>query len=181
MDKARIDKLLAYCRAESARYAMRAYGPSFEYSARMQTTLDNIQEVISNLQVQVEDYDARFTALRNTLTEAGVPDSEDYPAEHVDFHEHSLRAGGRMIPVVKRVALLHERAVKAEERSADLEVALRDVLQAMRLWGSWEDGIPEAGDGAHSSVGSAYDRGVDVLNEGGPKALEVTPSIWKDP
>jgi hypothetical protein len=49
-------------------------------------------------------------------------------------------------------------------RIAELEGALRDVLVAMALWGSWEDGIPEAGDGAHGSVGSAFNRGCYALD-----------------
>lgn len=40
----------------------------------------------------------------------------------------------------------------------ELRAALRDVVNAMILWGSWEDGVPE-----DCSVGQAFDRACQVL------------------
>lgn len=37
------------------------------------------------------------------------------------------------------------------------------VVRAMETWGSWEDGVPEAGDGKTGSVGRAYDDAVKML------------------
>lgn len=41
----------------------------------------------------------------------------------------------------------------------EVEGALRGCVDAMALWGSWEDGIPERG-----MVGNAYDRACDLLD-----------------
>jgi hypothetical protein len=54
------------------------------------------------------------------------------------------------------------RKLRAELEEA--RVVLTDVVKAMRLWGSWEDGIPEAGQDAHGSVGPAFNRACDVLD-----------------
>ena len=52
---------------------------------------------------------------------------------------------------------------KALDEAEQLQDALRGVVRAMALWGSWEDGIPETGDDAHGSVGYAFDNACDVL------------------
>lgn len=54
--------------------------------------------------------------------------------------------------------LLHLRG-----RVGDLEQRLRDCVTAMTVWGSWEDGVPEAGRGEHGFVGNAYDMAKAVL------------------
>lgn len=63
----------------------------------------------------------------------------------------------------------------------DLRTALRDVVEAMQLWGSWGDGIPEAGDDAHGSVGATYDRAVFLLDEGHPEAVDVVGAPYSSP
>jgi hypothetical protein len=55
---------------------------------------------------ELEKYDALVTRIRNILTDAGIPDHEEYPKEDVDDREKSLRTGGRMIPLDKRVQML---------------------------------------------------------------------------
>jgi hypothetical protein len=54
----------------------------------------------------LEKYDALVTSIRNILTDAGIPDHEEYPEEDVDDREKSLRTGGRMIPLDRRVQML---------------------------------------------------------------------------
>ena len=60
-------------------------------------------------------------------------------------------------------ARLEADAHRGEDMEAELAAGLRDMVKAMALWGSWEDGIPEAGDDAHGSVGYAFDNACDVL------------------
>lgn len=61
------------------------------------------------LQDQIDKYDSLTTRIRNILTDAGIPDHEEYPEEDVDDYEKSLRTGGRMIPLDKRVQILVDR------------------------------------------------------------------------
>lgn len=44
-----------------------------------------------------------------------------------------------------------------------LREALGACAQAMETWGSWEDGVPEAGEGEYGSVGKAYDNAKMLL------------------
>ena len=59
------------------------------------------------------------------------------------------------------------------EELRDARVVIRDLIQAMRLWGSWEDGIPETGQDAHGSVGAAFDRACYFVDDE-PQALQPT-------
>lgn len=58
-------------------------------------------------------HDAKLTAVRVALTEAGVPEVEPYPEEDVSDHEKSLRAGGRVIGAVARIERLVARLTAA--------------------------------------------------------------------
>jgi hypothetical protein len=67
-------------------------------------------EQLQSASVKLEEYDSLITKIRNILTQAGIPDHESYPDEDVDDYEKSLRAGGRMIPLVERVRMLAGKA-----------------------------------------------------------------------
>ncbi len=60
-------------------------------------------EEVNRLEERIEQYDSLTTSIRNILTEAGIPDREEYPDENVDEYEKSLRSGGKMIPLDERV------------------------------------------------------------------------------
>lgn len=62
-------------------------------------------------------------------------------------------------------------------RVADLESKLRDCVTAMELWGAWEDGVPEAGDGEHGFVGNAYDIAKAVLGLGDATGERIGAAI----
>jgi pyrroloquinoline quinone (PQQ) biosynthesis protein C len=64
---------------------------------------------------KLESYDLLVTTIRNILTDAGIPDHEEYPDEDVDEREKSLRTGGRMIPLDRRVKMLVERYNQLQE------------------------------------------------------------------
>lgn len=74
------------------------------------TTIDLDDE--ASLQNKIDEYDSLITSIRNALTSAGIPDHEEYPDEEVDAREKSLRTGGRMIPLIKRVQMLADRKVQ---------------------------------------------------------------------
>ena len=60
-------------------------------------------------------------------------------------------------------------------RRIDQAAALLDLIgrltAAMRTWGSWEDGVPEAGPGEHGEVGAAYNTAVALLETRDPHEL----------
>ena len=62
---------------------------------------------------------------------------------------------------------LRDELATATRRLADHESgdALAECVAAMELWGSWEDGIPEAGTDEHGRVGAAYDRACQLLGQ----------------
>lgn len=72
-------------------------------------TEENWCELVSELEAKLEKYDVLLTKIRNILTDAGIPDQEEYPDEDVDDHEKSLRSGGLVIPLAERVEMLVER------------------------------------------------------------------------
>lgn len=69
-------------------------------------------EEVNRLEERVEQYDVLVTKIRNILTEAGIPEHEEYPDEEVDEHESSLRTGGTIIPLDERVRMLLKRVGK---------------------------------------------------------------------
>lgn len=84
--------------------------------ARVTHLLDEMDEWIARAgeaERRLEDADAKLTAVRVALTEAGVPEVEPYPEEHVTDHERSLRTGGRVIGAVARIERLVARLAAA--------------------------------------------------------------------
>ena len=84
--------------------------------ARVRHLLDEMDEWITRAgeaERRFEDADAKLTAVRVALTEAGVPEVEPYPEEDVSDREKSLRAGGRVIGAVKRIERLVARFAAA--------------------------------------------------------------------
>lgn len=67
-------------------------------------------EVVNKQDERLKQYDSLVTNIRNILTDAGIPDHEEYPDDVVDDYEKSLRTGGRMIPLDKRVQMLADRS-----------------------------------------------------------------------
>jgi hypothetical protein len=65
----------------------------------------------NSLEQDIENYDILVTTIRNILTDAGIPDHEDYPEEDIDDCEKSLRTGGRMISLAKRVKMLADKKI----------------------------------------------------------------------
>lgn len=51
----------------------------------------------------------------NILTATGIPDHEEYPDEDIDERESSMRTGGRMIPLDKRVQMLADKMKRSYE------------------------------------------------------------------
>ncbi len=81
------------------------------------------------------------------------------------------RAVDTRTDLTERVRVLEEEAVETNE-------ALVRVVNAMELWGSWEDGIPETGDGAYGSVGSAYENAKDLIRDPAtPPEREPSPKF----
>lgn len=78
----------------------------------IQNSYTVIGKIKDKAQQKLEEYDLLVTTIRNILTDAGIPDHEEYPDEDVDDHEKSLRTGGRMIPLAKRVQMLADRGNK---------------------------------------------------------------------
>ena len=84
--------------------------------ARVTHLLDEMDEWIAragDAERRLEDADAKLTAVRVALTEAGVPEVEPYPKENVTDHERSLRTGGRVIGAVARIECLVARLAAA--------------------------------------------------------------------
>jgi len=84
--------------------------------ARVGHLLDEMDEWIARAgeaERRADEYDAKLTAVRVALTEAGVPEVEPYPEEDVSDHEKSLRAGGRVIGAVARIERLVARLAAA--------------------------------------------------------------------
>lgn len=84
--------------------------------ARIGHLLDETDEWIvraGEAERRADEYDAKLTAVRVALTEAGVPEVEPYPEEDVSDHEKSLRAGGRVIGAVARIERLVARLTAA--------------------------------------------------------------------
>lgn len=84
--------------------------------ARVRHLLDEMDEWIARAgeaERRLEDADAKLTAVRVALTEAGVPEVEPYPEEDVTDRERSLRAGGRVIGAVARIERLVARLAAA--------------------------------------------------------------------
>jgi hypothetical protein len=70
------------------------------------------KEELADLLNRLEQYDILTTKIRNILTEVGIPDHEKYPDDEIDDREKSLRTGGRMIPLDKRVKMLIDNYAK---------------------------------------------------------------------
>ena len=86
------------------------------FDARVGHLLDEMDEWIARAgeaERRLEDADAKLTAVRVALTEAGVPEVEPYPEENVTDRERSLRTGGRVIGGVARIERLVARLVAA--------------------------------------------------------------------
>ncbi len=84
--------------------------------ARIGHLLDETDEWIARAgeaERRADEYDAKLTAVRVALTEAGVPEVEPYPEEDASDHEKSLRAGGRVIGAVARIERLVARLTAA--------------------------------------------------------------------
>jgi len=84
--------------------------------ARVGHLLDEMDEWIARAgeaERRADEYDAKLTAVRVALTEAGVPEVEPSPEEDVSDHEKSLRAGGRVIGAVARIERLVARLAAA--------------------------------------------------------------------
>ena len=84
--------------------------------ARVGHLLDEMDEWIARTgeaERRLEDADAKLTAVRVALTEAGVPEVEPFPEENVTDHERSLRTGGRVIGGVARIERLVARLAAA--------------------------------------------------------------------
>ena len=98
--------------------------------ARVGHLLDEMDEWITRAgeaERRLEDADAKLTAVRVALTEAGAPEVEPYPEEDVSDREKSLRAGGRVIGAVARI-----------ERLAARLAAAGDVVKMARQLVSYE-------------------------------------------
>ena len=86
--------------------------------ARVGHLLDEMDEWITRAgetERRLEDADAKLTAVRVALTEAGVPELEPYPEEDVSDREKSLRAGGRVIGAVARIERMVARLAAADD------------------------------------------------------------------
>lgn len=93
-------------------------------------------------------------------------EDDDFYARLPKYHESAEGAIEEANAFVDRItAPLRAENERLRSELSEADTVVRDIVQAMELWGSWEDGIPEAGDGAHGSVGSKYDRAVDWLGE----------------
>ncbi len=95
--------------------------------ARVGHLLDEMDEWITRAGVaerRLEDADAKLTAVRVALTDAGVPEVEPYPEEDVSDREKSLRAGGRVIGAVARI----ERLVARLAAAADVVKMARQLV-----------------------------------------------------
>jgi hypothetical protein len=70
---------------------------------------------VAELEERLEQYDSQVTAVRVTLSAAGIPEYEPYPDESgLSEHERSLRAGGRMLRAPERIGRLTKRVAELE-------------------------------------------------------------------
>lgn len=87
----------------------------------MSRTDKDWRERVNELESRIDQYDSLTTKIRNILTQSGIPDHECYPDEDVDEREKSLRTGGRMIPLERRVEMLADKVKKSEKEVRRLE------------------------------------------------------------
>lgn len=83
----------------------------------------------------------------------------DYYAEYGCVWQNKKQAQGLLGSALRVSAAYDAKCIEVEQ----LQKALRRVVRAMALWGSWEDGIPEMNDNVHGSVWYAFDSACYLL------------------
>lgn len=100
----------------------------------------HLEERAREAERRADEYDARLTAVRVALSQAGVPEVEPYPEEGVSDRENALRAGGRVIGAVARIERLAERIESLTEELADTATVARHLRKL----------FDDAGQGEHN-------------------------------
>lgn len=94
--------------------------------------IDQLRADLAAEKERADDLDAQLTRVRVALTDAGVPDAEQYPEDAtLSEYDRSLRAGGYMLSQTERIKRLSAELAAAKKESPH-DAAVRERNAALR-------------------------------------------------